>query len=160
MVGGSPGTGKSTLSETLADNLEWTVLHSDEVRKDVVGMGHTTSATADFREGIYDHVTTDATYAELLKRARVALELGESTILDASWSSARWRTAAARVAEESASDLIELHCDAPTHVIDSRIAARRAGSGLSDATLEVAAMMRVEFDEWPTARVVDTGTSP
>jgi len=42
LVGGLPGTGKSTLAAALADATGWSVLRSDEVRKDLAGLGHTT----------------------------------------------------------------------------------------------------------------------
>ena len=38
--------GKSTLAAALADRLGWTVLRSDEVRKDLAGIGHTTPAAS------------------------------------------------------------------------------------------------------------------
>ena len=91
LVGGLPGTGKSTLAEGLADQLGWTVLRSDEVRKDIAGIGHTTRMAADYGEGLYDERATAQTYRALLDRARSLLGLGEPVILDASWSSNRWR---------------------------------------------------------------------
>ena len=42
LVGGDPGAGKSTLAAGIADRTGWTVLRSDEVRKDLAGVGHTT----------------------------------------------------------------------------------------------------------------------
>jgi aminoglycoside phosphotransferase family enzyme len=38
LVGGLPGTGKSTLAAGLADRFGWSVLRSDEVRKDLAGV--------------------------------------------------------------------------------------------------------------------------
>ena len=68
LVGGSPGTGKSTLAVRLGEQLGWTVLRSDAVRKDITGVGRATSAAAPFGEGIYDTTTTRATYQVLLER--------------------------------------------------------------------------------------------
>ncbi len=87
LVGGLPGTGKSTLAEGLAAQLGWSVLRSDELRKDLAGIGHTTRTAAGYGEGLYDESTTAETYRVLLDRARSLLELGEPVILDASWSS-------------------------------------------------------------------------
>jgi aminoglycoside phosphotransferase family enzyme/predicted kinase len=158
LAGGLPGTGKSTLAAALADATGWSVLRSDEVRKDVVGLGHTVGAGAAPGEGIYAPELTDAAYAALLQRARTALELGESVILDASWSVARHRHAAREVAETTTSDLVELRCVAPTPVADQRIRARLAAGGdPSDATPVVAESMAARFHPWPEAVVVDTG---
>ena len=157
LVGGLPGTGKSTVAAGLADTTGWAVLRSDEVRKDVAGLGHTTAAIAAPGEGLYRREMTDAAYDALLARARMALELGESVILDASWSADRHRRAAHAVAEATASDVVELRCEAPSAVAEHRIKARLAAGGdPSDATPAVAAALAGSFDPWPTSIPVDT----
>lgn len=157
LVGGLPGTGKSTLAGGLADRLGWTVLRSDEVRKDLAGLGHATRVAEDYGEGLYDRRTTAVTYRALLDRAHSLLELGEPVILDASWSASGWREKAGAVARETSSDLIELRCDAPIEVARERLAARaRAGIDASDATSGIAARMAVTAETWPTAVTIDT----
>jgi hypothetical protein len=157
LVGGLPGTGKSTVAAALADATGWSVLRSDEVRKDVAGLGHTTAAIAPPGEGLYRPELTSATYGALLGRARTALDLGESVILDASWSSAHHRDAARELAEATSSDLVELCCVAPLGVAEQRILDRlTAGGDPSDATPAVALAMADRFDPWPTASPVDT----
>jgi len=161
LVGGLPGSGKSTLAGALADHLGWSVLRSDEVRKDVSGLGHAQRAEAGLDESIYDATTTTATYDALLDRARVALGMGECVILDASWADSRRRDAAARIARETVSELVPIRCDAPPEVADRRIAARRArGDDPSDATTGVAAAMRTRFEAWPAAQLIPTDTEP
>jgi uncharacterized protein len=161
LVGGPPGAGKSTLAAALADHLGWAVLRSDEVRKDISGLGHAEHAEAPLDESIYDAPTTTATYGALLDRARVALGMGEPVVLDASWADSRRREAAAQVARETASELVAFRCDTPPQVADRRIAARRArGDDASDATTGVAAAMRARFEAWPSARQIDTDSEP
>jgi len=157
LVGGLPGTGKSTLAAALADATGWSVLRSDEIRKDLAGAGHTAAATAAPEAGLYRPEVTDATYRALLERARTALELGEPVVLDASWSADRHRRAARALAEDTAADLVELRCVAPAGVAAERIRARlAAGSDPSDATPAVAAAMAARFDPWPEATDLDT----
>jgi predicted kinase len=161
LVGGAPGTGKSTLAAELGARLGWPVLRSDEVRKDVAGIGRGARAPAPLGEGIYDDATTRATYAALVDRARHALGLGEPVIIDASWARAESRAAAAGLARETSSELVELRCDAPPGVADERIARRQArGGDASDADAAVAAAMRAAFDPWPTATTISTDTAP
>ena len=158
LIGGLPGTGKSTLAAALADATGWSLLRSDEVRKDVAGIPHTTAAIAAPGEGLYGQEMTDATYDAVLERARTALSLGETVIVDASWSAARHREAAAEVAEASASDLVELCCVAPASVAEQRIRSRLAAGGdPSDATPAVATAMAGRFDRWPSSSILDTG---
>jgi aminoglycoside phosphotransferase family enzyme len=171
LVGGLPGTGKSTLAAGLAATRGWVVLRSDEVRKELAGLtskdpgGLTSKDPADpanpaYREGIYDAETTAATYRVLLERAGEALGLGESVVLDASWSDSRWRQTAADVAARSSSDLVELRCELDSHEAARRLTSRKSqGADVSDATPEVAALMAREFDPWPSAVMFDTSVS-
>jgi predicted kinase len=157
LVGGDPGTGKSTLAAGLADHTSWTVLRSDEVRKDLAGVGHTTGMASPAGEGIYDERAIAETYAELVARARLLLEWGESVLLDATWHDARQREAAGAIASSTSSELVELRCDAPLTVREARVGRRaRLGSDASDATVKIARELAGRADPWPTAIVIDT----
>jgi len=157
LVGGHPGTGKSTLAAALADRLGWSVLRSDEVRKDLAGVAHTDHVGAGLRDGLYGPEATAATYRELLDRARRLLQLGEPVVLDASWTDRRHRIEAAALARETFSELVELECTTPTEVAAERLRERaRAAVDVSDATPTVAAAMGATADPWPSAQQIDT----
>jgi uncharacterized protein len=161
LVGGLPGTGKSTLATGISDALDWTLLRSDEVRKDLAGIPHDAQVHERFREGLYQPEVTAATYRELLTRARTALELGESVVLDATFSDRAWRQAAATLASVTSSDLVELRCELGQAEAAARLAGRVPGAAYgSDATVEVAAAMAASADPWPSAITVDTSGSP
>ena len=161
VVGGLPGTGKSTLAAGIGRAAGATVLRSDRVRKELAGLGPDEPAAAGWRQGAYRPEVTDRTYAELLRRAGIALGLGETVVLDASWTDAGWRARAARLAGDLHADLVELRCDAPADVAAARIAARAAAGGdPSDANAAVAAAMAAEAAPWPSAAVVATGGGP
>ena len=161
LVGGLPGTGKSTLAAGLADRLDWAVVRSDEVRKVLAGMSPNDPAGAAVGKGIYSPAMTDRTYRELLRRAAQLLELGEPVILDASWTDRGRRELAASVARHAASSLIELECCAPMEATDRRLRARaQAGRDASDATPVIARSLALRADPWPSARVVDTRPPP
>jgi aminoglycoside phosphotransferase family enzyme len=51
LVGGLPGTGKSALATAVADARGWSVLRSDEVRKDLAGIPHHRPARAAYKKG-------------------------------------------------------------------------------------------------------------
>jgi uncharacterized protein len=157
LVGGLPGTGKSTLAAGLADRFNWTILRSDEVRKDLLGIAHTDRVEDAFRQGLYSPAVTAATYLELLERARRLLALGEPVVLDESWTDRHHRGAAAAVAHDTSSELIELECTAPHDVSAERLRERaRAAADVSDATPAVAAAMAATADPWPSAQQIDT----
>ena len=78
-------------------------------------------------------------------------------VVDASFSKARWRDAAARVAADTDAELTELRCVLPATVASARLAARAAqGGDASDATASIAGVMAEEFDRWPGASTVGT----
>jgi len=154
LVGGAPGTGKTTVAKALGAELGWHVVRSDEVRKELAGVRTGESASADFGQGIYTEDWSRRTYDELIRRAEGRLALGESVIVDATWSGAEERVAAMSLASATSSELIEVCCDVPPGVAADRIAARR--NDASDADAAVAVAMRADFDDWPSATIIDT----
>ncbi|MER5408775.1 AAA family ATPase [Streptomyces sp. NPDC002769] len=158
LVGGLPGSGKSTLSGALADLLGVTMLSSDRLRKELAGLPAERSAAAGYGEGLYTPDWTARTYIALLDRAAALLSCGESVVLDATWSDAEHRAAALRVAESTSADLVALHCHAPGDVTAARLSTR--GPGMSDAGADVAAAMAAREPAWAEAVEVDTSGPP
>ncbi|MDC2948880.1 AAA family ATPase [Streptomyces heilongjiangensis] len=155
LVGGPPGSGKSTLSGALADRLGVTLLSSDRVRKELAGMPAEQSAAARYGEGLYTPEWTGRTYSTLLDRASALLCSGESVVLDATWSDADRREAARGVAERTSADLVALRCHVPGEVSAARLTAR--APGVSDADVDIATTMAAREHPWPEAVAVDTG---
>lgn len=156
LVGGPPGTGKTTLSHDLADRTRLTVISSDRVRKELAGIPPETSASSSFATGIYDEEHTEATYDTMLRRAGALLASGVSVVLDASWSHPGHRLAAADLARTTSARLIRLRCVLGAEEADARI---RARTGISDADESTAAAMRHLTSPWPQSTPVDTSRS-
>lgn len=158
LVGGLPGTGKSTLAGLLSDRLGLTVLSSDRLRKELAGLDPAAPAEAGYREGLYAPEHTERTYETLLERAAALLRRGESVVLDASWTRRPPREHAARLADQLGADLTPLRCSAPRELAIERIRSRARGA--SDATSAVATAMAADSDPWPSAHTVDTSCDP
>jgi aminoglycoside phosphotransferase family enzyme/predicted kinase len=157
LVGGLPGTGKSTVARGLAEDRGWIVLRSDEVRKEIAGVAPSSHDPAGYRQGLYREEMTKATYDALIERARPLLQNGYSVVLDASWSFAGWRREAEDLAHECFAEPVKIRCEAPAEVAEERMAIRaRLGSDPSDATEPVARAMAAEFDPWPNVESLDT----
>ncbi|MEX0874113.1 MAG: AAA family ATPase [Actinomycetota bacterium] len=157
LVGGLPGTGKSTLAGALSDQMGWAVLRSDEVRKDLAGVSHEEHPPHAFGEGLYSEEMTRRTYDELIARAQLLLTHGTSVILDASWMRSSDRDRAAAVAGETASDLVHLRCVLPADVAAERMNRRRLQStDVSDADVATARGMAESFEDWAEAIDVPT----
>ncbi|MEU1198631.1 AAA family ATPase [Streptomyces sp. NPDC005813] len=157
LVGGLPGSGKSTLSGALADRLGVTLLSSDRLRKELAGLPAEQSAAAAYGEGLYSPEWTTRTYAALLDHASALLSRGESVVLDATWHDAGQREAALRVAEHTCSDLVALHCQVPEEVAATRLV--MGDRGASDADPGIAAVLAATEPPWPAATTVDTSGS-
>ncbi|MFI5615821.1 AAA family ATPase, partial [Amycolatopsis sp. NPDC051903] len=158
LVGGLPASGKSTVAGALADALGASLLQSDRVRKELAGISPDEHRPAGYRHGIYTPEWTARTYDELARRSAELAPVGESVVLDASWTSADQRAKIAAVAAATSTRLIALRCTAPDAVREQRLATR-TGS-YSDAGPEVATAMAHEFDPWPGSFAIDTTGSP
>jgi aminoglycoside phosphotransferase family enzyme/predicted kinase len=157
LVGGLPGTGKSSLAGALGHGLGAVVLRSDEIRKEQAGLPTSQRAPAPYGAGLYTPASTATTYETMLDWAGVALGMGETVVLDASWTSHEWRTKAREVARTAHATTVELRCDAPVEVAAARMARRAAkGTDPSDATPIIAAQMAAHADPWPEATTITT----
>ena len=166
LVGGAPATGKSTLAAQLGMLADWTVLRSDEIRRELEGLPATVDTSSrpepqDVDTGRYRPEAVDRVYTALLERAGKLARLGHSVILDAGWVDARHRDRARAAAGAAGAEVVELCCDAPFELVRQRIKARAdIGTDPSEATVEVAEALRARLDPWPEALLIDTSTSP
>ncbi len=162
LVGGSPGTGKSTLARSLSARCGAMVLSTDELRKDLAEVGHEDRHFEPLGEGLYAPAMTERTYVELLHRAETLLANGESVILDGSWSRQELRDRAAAVASAAQARLIEVECVLEMEKAMERVGQRLArGDDASDARPEMLDQFRAQQEPWPTAVKVDTsGPAP
>jgi predicted kinase len=153
LLGGGPGTGKSSLADALSGALGWPALDSDTLRKDLRGVDHD-DHHVELHPDLYSAASTAETYRVLIDRGASVLAAGESVILDATWASASHRALARQAASDQGARLVEIECRLPPHVASERITARqRNGHDPSDAT---PSLVDVARDAWPAAATVDT----
>ncbi|MEZ5383539.1 MAG: AAA family ATPase [Microthrixaceae bacterium] len=159
MVGGAPGTGKSTVARAVADSLDAVVVSSDEVRDEL--MPRMGPRGDELHAGRYAPERVGEVYDEVLSRVRGALAQGRSAVADASWLRSQRREAAREVALATHAELVELQCICPPELASRRIAIRSAtGPVSSEATPSIATDLAAEADPWPQAHRVDTSGSP
>ena len=160
VMGGLPGTGKSTVARDLAAAIGWAVVSSDQVRKELAALPATARTGDPYGAGLYRPDRVAATYTEMLRRARRCLEHGRSVILDASWSRSSDRADAASLAIVSDAALHEIRCTVDEAVAHDRIVTRsQAGTDASDADLAIARRMAANYEPWPTATMLDTASA-
>ncbi len=156
LVGGGPGTGKTTIAGRLGDHFGWPVLDTDSLRKDVARVDRQSPAFAEPDKGIYDPAITTRTYAELVREAEVLVRCGESVVLDASWTSDAHRSLVREVAAKRGAELIEIECQLDPSIAKERVVRRMAdGWNPSDATPEIVDHLGSLREPWPGAVALD-----
>lgn len=160
MVGGGPGTGKTTLARRLADLFNWSVIDSDTLRKDLHGIDHQDHAV-ERHPHLYSAEATEATYTALVAEAALLLDAGESVLLDATWTDPAHRALARDVARRCGAELIEIECQLDPDLARARIAKRqRESSDASDASPSLVVPVGNRRGSWPPAWDIDTSRSP
>jgi aminoglycoside phosphotransferase family enzyme/predicted kinase len=124
IVGGLPGTGKSTLASELARRAGLEVVSSDRVRKELAGKALDEDASADFGEGIYTAKWNDRTYTACLKRAREMVFEGKRVLVDASFREDERRRRFLEAADGLGVRSLFLECTAGPETARRRLAAR------------------------------------
>jgi predicted kinase len=135
LVGGLPGTGKSTLAAELARVAGLDVISSDRVRKELAGKGPGEGAAADFGEGIYTPGWNDRTYEACLERAGEMIFEGRRVLVDASFREESRRRRFLDAADSWGVRSLFLRCRAAPETVRERLAGRD-GHG-SDADWEI-----------------------
>ena len=147
LVGGAPGTGKTTVARELALRLGAAVLSSDDVRRNVpVSPGERYSALG-----------KQATYHAMLNEADTLLRHGQTVVLDATWGDQDMRALAAQTGEATMSRVVGLECTVEVDVAAARAERRLAdGTGSSEAGAAIARSLAATRAPWPDATVIDT----
>jgi aminoglycoside phosphotransferase family enzyme/predicted kinase len=155
LVGGGPGTGKTTLSRSLAEDIGAQVISTDDVRAEMVRLGEITGTPGVLDEGLYTPENIDAVYDGVLRRAHLGLCKGRSVVLDGTWHDPRHRELARRLAAEAGAVVVEFACTAPLDATVARVRSRTDTT--SQVTPEIATALadRVE-DAWAGAYPIDT----
>ena len=136
---GLPGSGKTFVSQSLAETVGAVRVRSDVERKRLFGLGAARSRRAIVSAGgIYGAEATELTYARLLAVAGKSLEAGWPTIVDAAFLRRSERARFAALAASLAAPFAILHCHAEAALLRQRIEARRERSDdASEADLDV-----------------------
>lgn len=154
LVGGGPGTGKSTLARNLAEQAGAVVLSTDDVRRELRDSGQLGGEPGSLDSGLYTPANVAAVYREMVHRAGRCLADGQSVVLDGTWRDPETRAEVRRLAADKHAAITEIRCVAPVDVAADRI--RNRAPGNSDATPQIAAALAAQDFEWDTAHRVDT----
>nr|WP_309229160.1 MULTISPECIES: AAA family ATPase [unclassified Mycolicibacterium] len=154
LIGGGPGTGKTTLAHGLAEQLSAQVISTDDVRRELQERGLLGGPAGILNEGLYSSDNVAAVYDTVLQRAQQTLALGRSVILDGTWRNPDFRQRARAVASEQSCPTVELACTVPIDEAKERITQRQITN--SDATPQIADGLAANGADWPDAHLINT----
>jgi aminoglycoside phosphotransferase family enzyme/predicted kinase len=153
LVGGLPGTGKTTLARDLAGRAGFAVIRSDLVRKELAGLSQDDDAGSAFEDGIYTPEWTGRTYAECLRRAESLLFEGQRVLVDASFRAEESRRLFLEQESRWGVPAFFLLCKTDPAVVRKRLERRRNDASDADWPVYLRAAERWEEPDEPTRRV-------
>src|SRR5690625_5143766 len=158
VIGGGPGTGKTTVSHRVAQQVGAEVISTDRVRQELHERDVITGRPGEPDAGLYAPRHVDTVYREVFARARALLAEGRSVILDGTWREPRRRAEARELAAALHAPILEIQCRTDVDTAARRVADRPAGHP-SDATAQIAEHLEMDPLGWPEAVPLDT-TAP
>jgi hypothetical protein len=162
LIGGLPGTGKSTVARRVAQAAGFRIIRSDEVRKELAGLDKHESARSAIGTGIYSQAWTDDTYAECLRQTERLLFEGSRVLVDATFALERHRRLFVDAASRMGVPLACLLCVCDPETARRRLAERTGDVSDADWNVYLDAAARWEAPSAATARTVrqvNTATS-
>ncbi len=160
---GLSGSGKSTISEGVTEQLGAIRVRSDVERKRLHGLDEEARSQSGLNADLYSRKASDATYERLATLAGPIIGGGYSAIIDATFLSRRRRDAFRRLAGELGAPFLILDCHAPAPLLRQWIEERaRAGGDPSEADpalLESQMAHQDELAEDERPFVIDVDTS-
>jgi predicted kinase len=146
VVGGLPGTGKSTLARALARQFGAELLRTDVVRQRI--FSRTGRAAAE--EGIYRAESRERVYQELFRQAEAFVDQKVAAVLDGTFSTAELVRQAHRLATDPRTIWLAVECVCAPEVARDRIQSRLAAGGdASEALPEIHDLHRARWEAWP-----------
>ena len=161
---GLVGSGKTALSQALAERMGFVVLSSDVTRKRLAQIPETEHRFEEYDSGIYSPDFSRKTYDAMLAEAKDILAEGGSVIMDASFVKAEERKRVKALAEEMNASFFILECKSDEETTRRRLSRRLEQGSVSDGRWEIYLLQKKRFEPVvevpPQKRVIIDTTQP
>jgi predicted kinase len=154
---GLSGSGKTTVSQQILENLPAIRVRSDVERKRLHGLEASEKSHSPLDGGIYDKDATQTTYARLADLASSVCQAGYPVIVDATFLHTDQRQWFRDLAEELGVPFRVIACQASHTILRERISEREAlGQDASEAPVTVLERQLESYDSVGDAELIDT----
>jgi aminoglycoside phosphotransferase family enzyme/adenylate kinase family enzyme len=159
---GLVGSGKTTLSNALAQRLGAVHISSDITRKRLAGIQENEHRYDEPATGLYSPEYNRKTYDALFSQAEKMLKRNTSVILDAAFLKAEERKKAAGIAQELTTDYLAVECRLSPELTQKRLLQRLKEVSASDGSWDIYQKQLEWFEpvkEFPAERYMSIDTS-
>jgi hypothetical protein len=146
ITAGLVGTGKTSLSKALGEQIEAEVISSDVVRKRLAGLPLAERHFDEFERGLYTEDSSRKTYDRMLVEAEERLTQEQSVILDASFREAKERAKARELAEKFGAAFLLTECVLDESEVKRRLKQRLQEGAISDGRWEIFVQQKEIFE--------------
>jgi predicted kinase len=145
---GLTGSGKSTIINEVVKEKGFTILASDRLRKQLVGISPEEHKYEEFDEGIYSKELTEKTYLHMIEEGKKLLLEGQSVVLDACFPKKWQRQKTFDAAKEANAQFLCIEFICPEEVVRKRLERRfDSKKGVSDGRWEIYVAQKETFEE-------------
>jgi predicted kinase len=155
LMHGLSGSGKTTISQYLLEQLPAIRIRSDIERKRLHGLAGDARTGAGIEQGIYDRAAGERTYQQLATLAGAVLDAGHSVIVDAAFLQVMQREPFIELAHARAVPCFIIDCQAPQPELRRRIAARQ--HDMKDASEAGIAVLENQLRHYQPLEVSEAG---
>lgn len=146
VVTGLPGTGKTTIAESLAKEIDAVVFSTDKIRKMI------------FEKPVYNEEDKRIVYDELFSITGKYLASRKNVILDGTFYTKALRQSAKEVGKTFSENVYFVYCETPEELLKERIDKRK--DKFSDADYSVYLKMKKIFEEFEDDVIIIDTSNP
>jgi predicted kinase len=146
VVTGLPGTGKTTIAETLEKDIDAIVFSTDKIRKMI------------FEKPVYNEEDKRIVYNELFSQTGKYLAIGKNVILDGTFYTKALRERAKEIGKSFCEEVYFVYCETPEELLKKRINKRK--DTFSDADYNVYLKMKKIFEEFEEDVIIIDTSNP
>jgi predicted kinase len=146
MICGLTGTGKSTIANKISIDYNATIISTDVIRKEILGIFRYEKHFDKPDNGLYSAEKVDYIYSKLIDFAYDRLKKGENIVLDATFQKRKHRKMVKNLSKKTDSLFLNIHCISPDNIVKKWLEKRLSEKTASDGRWEIYLLQKKRFE--------------